>query len=175
MIHSVGGMSPLTRVVSASNSGGHLSSCTVFAYTMSEFPPTACHNVQIRLAAFVQTPFLQRQKALIVDCEHTWATRPVVSSHRASDESTGDSVSPAAPPHAAPVLLRQRCRCRDTIGTSVCSDFPAPWLAGHPDGQRDLRETSWWSFRPPPSASPNDAHAGFPGNVSGVLLQDRKS
>src|SRR5207253_10981550 len=92
-----------------------------------------------------------------------------VSFHRASDESTRDSVSLVVPPLAAQVLLPQKYRSRDTTGTSVCSNFRAQWQTGHPDGQRGLRETGCWWFLREPSASPNGEHAGFPGNVSGVL------
>ena len=51
----MGGFSLLTRVVSTSNSGGHLSSCPAIARGVSKIPPTECQNLHQLLLTDGQT------------------------------------------------------------------------------------------------------------------------
>src|SRR5438034_721057 len=136
------------------------------------YPSLFERRAMVSSAASVQTTFLQMQRAPTAGRQHSLATPREVNSHHAWDEPTTGPASPVAQPLVALVLLLQRCRLRDTTGTSVCSDFHAQLLVGHLDGQRDRRERGCWLFRPPPSASPNGEHAVFPGNAGGVP-QDR--
>jgi hypothetical protein len=73
----------------------------------------------VNSAASAQTIFLQRQRAPTEDRHYSWATPREVNSHHARDEPATGPASPVASSLVGLVLPPQRCRFRDTTGTSA--------------------------------------------------------